>query len=80
MVFNLTVLASQSRENRISLNDYSGMGIDFCRSVAASLFGGDTKAVKYVGLESSSDGFASLVDEETDVMARVIWNLKNDVN
>ncbi|CAB9520479.1 Putative amino-acid ABC transporter-binding protein YhdW [Seminavis robusta] len=60
---------------------FAGMDIDFCKAVAASMFGGDTQAVDYIELNSSypSDGYVKLAAGEVDMVAGAAWNLANDV-
>ncbi|CAB9511050.1 Putative amino-acid ABC transporter-binding protein YhdW [Seminavis robusta] len=60
---------------------FAGMDVDFCRAVAASMFGGDTEAVDYIELNSSdpSDGYVKLAAGGVDVVAGATWNLANDV-
>jgi ABC-type amino acid transport substrate-binding protein len=58
---------------------YSGMEVDFCRAISASLFQGDDTAVDFVEIQQPSDGFALLADEAIDVLAGVTWTLQDDV-
>ncbi|CAB9497912.1 extracellular solute-binding protein [Seminavis robusta] len=62
-----------------SSSSYSGLDVDFCRAVAAGLFGGDGTAVEFVDLSSGSEGYEKLSNLEVDVMAGGTWNLENDV-
>lgn len=57
----------------------SGMEVDFCRALSASLFRGDDTAVVFVDIQRPSDGFVLLADGVVDVVAGVTWTLENDV-
>jgi len=58
---------------------YSGMDVDYCRAVAASLLGGDADAVEFVVVESQNDGFVMLANGDIDVLPGATRTLENDV-
>ncbi|CAB9526977.1 extracellular solute-binding protein [Seminavis robusta] len=58
---------------------YSGMDVDFCKAVSASLFSGDLDAVEFVEVEEDSDGYILLSAGTIDVLAGATWTLQNDV-
>jgi hypothetical protein len=60
-------------------HNYMGMDADFCRGLAASLFGGDIDAVVFVEVEDVTDGYNLLASEEIDVLAGATWTLETDV-
>lgn len=64
----------------LDADTWTGMNIEFCRALAAAIFGdgGDT-TVELVGMESISDGFVLLSMDQVDVSAGALWNLENDV-
>src|SRR5947207_11702820 len=56
---------------------YTGLDVDFCRQVAAAVFGDATK-VKYVPL-SAQQRFTALQSGEVDLLARnTTWTLQRD--
>lgn len=57
----------------------TGMEIDACKGLAASLFGSDD-ALILVPIHGSAEGFQKLSKNEVDVIAGALWNLENDVN
>ncbi|CAB9531396.1 extracellular solute-binding protein [Seminavis robusta] len=58
---------------------YSGMDVDYCKAVSASLFSGDVDAVEFVEVEEDSDGYMLLSAGTIDVLAGATWTLQNDV-
>ena len=58
---------------------YSGMDVDYCRALSASLFAGDDTAIEFVELDEAGSGFARLASKEVDVVAGAHWTLENDV-
>jgi len=59
--------------------NYAGFDVDFCRAVAAALFGDDSK-VAYVGL-SSAERFDALASGKVDVLFRnTTWTLSRDIS
>ncbi len=60
-----------------SKGNWAGLDVDFCRAVAAAIFGDGTK-VKFVPL-SSKQRFTALQSGEIDVLSRVsTWTMQND--
>ncbi|CAB9507828.1 extracellular solute-binding protein [Seminavis robusta] len=58
----------------------SGMDVDFCQALAASLFQGDATALELVSVHSQRDGFHKLAtSHEIDILAGATWNLTNEV-
>ncbi|CAB9505458.1 extracellular solute-binding protein [Seminavis robusta] len=62
-----------------TLASFSGMDVDYCRALAASLFQGDANAVAFVKLDGPAEGYQLLASSEIDVMAGAEWNLRDDV-
>ena len=60
-------------------DDYAGMDVDFCRALAAALFGGQSDAVVFVEVEEDADGYVLLASNEIDVLAGATWTLEADV-
>lgn len=58
---------------------YSGMDVDYCRALAASLFAGDSNRVEFVPLEDVGAGAQLLMQNEVDVVAGAPWSLEMDV-
>jgi len=58
-------------------SNYSGVDVDFCRAVAAAVFGDDSR-VSYVELEPG-ERFEALLSGEVDMLARnTTWTLERD--
>ena len=58
---------------------WSGLDVDFCKAVAAAIFGDSTK-VEYVGL-NAAQRFPTLASGNIDVLARnTTWTISRDVN
>ena len=61
-------------------NDWIGMDVDFCRGLAASLFGGDIgTSLIIVAFVTVNDGFVALHEKEIDVLSGAVYNMENDV-
>ena len=60
-------------------DSYFGMDVDYCRSLAAALFGGEGQLVDFVEIDDVSSGYALLANDEIDVLAGAIWTLETDV-
>ena len=59
--------------------NWSGLDVDFCRAVAAGIFG-DSSKVEFVGL-NASQRFPTLASGNIDVLARnTTWTISRDVN
>lgn len=59
--------------------NYAGFDVDFCRALAAALFGDDS-SVEYVPL-SAADRFDALSNGEVDVLFRnTTWTLSRDID
>lgn len=60
---------------------YSGMDVDFCQSLAAGLYGGDSEAVKFVEIDGQdvSSGYTLLANGDIDVLAGATWTLETDI-
>jgi general L-amino acid transport system substrate-binding protein len=59
--------------------NWSGLDVDFCKAVAAAIFGDATK-VEYVGL-NAAQRFPTLASGEIDLLARnTTWTISRDVN
>ena len=59
--------------------NWSGLDVDFCRAVAAGIFG-DSSKVEFVGL-NSAQRFPTLASREIDLLARnTTWTISRDVN
>jgi len=57
--------------------DWTGLDVDFCRAVAAAIFGDGTK-VKFTGL-SAKDRFTALQSGEIDLLSRnTTWTISRD--
>ena len=63
----------------LSNSSNSGLDIDFCRAVAASLFEGDIEALDLVEISSQQRGFGLLATGDIDLVAGATWNLVNEV-
>ena len=60
-------------------NNYSGLDVDFCRAIAAAIFGDDSR-VRYVELDSSQR-FDALLSGEVDILSRnTTWTLQRDAD
>ena len=58
---------------------WSGLDVDFCKAVAAAIFGDATK-VEYVGL-NAAQRFPTLASKSIDLLARnTTWTISRDVN
>lgn len=66
-------------DNNDSDSSFTGMDVDYCRAVAASLFQGDDAAIKLVPLMNQTDGFVQLSNDAVDVVAGTTWTYQNDV-
>ena len=65
--------------NPDSAGNWSGLDVDFCRAMAAAIFG-DANAVKYTPL-SAKERFAALKNGEVDVLPRnTTWTMTRDTN
>ena len=64
----------------LSNNSNTGLDVDFCRAMAASLFEGDVEALDLVEISSQGQGFELLVSGDIDLVAGATWNLVNAVN
>jgi len=59
--------------------NWSGLDVDFCKAVAAGIFG-DSSKVEFVGL-NASQRFPTLASGNIDVLARnTTWTISRDVN
>ena len=59
--------------------NWSGLDVDFCRAVAAGIFGDATK-VEFIGL-NAAQRFPTLASGEIDLLARnTTWTISRDVN
>lgn len=59
--------------------NWKGMDVDYCRAVAAAIFGDDTK-VKYRPL-SAKDRFTALQSGEIDILSRITtWTMSRDTS
>ncbi|WP_313060796.1 transporter substrate-binding domain-containing protein, partial [Agrobacterium cavarae] len=59
--------------------EWSGIDVDYCRGIAAAVFGDPTKA-KYVPL-TSKDRFPALQSGEVDVLTRnTTWTISRDTS
>ena len=59
--------------------NWSGLDVDFCKAVAAGVFGASSK-VEFVGL-NAAQRFPALASKEIDVLARnTTWTISRDVN
>ena len=59
--------------------NWSGLDVDFCKAVAAGVFG-DSSKVEFVGL-NAAQRFPTLASKEIDVLARnTTWTISRDVN
>eukprot|EP00538_Stauroneis_constricta_P000360 CAMPEP_0119553956 /NCGR_PEP_ID=MMETSP1352-20130426/6561_1 /TAXON_ID=265584 /ORGANISM="Stauroneis constricta, Strain CCMP1120" /LENGTH=924 /DNA_ID=CAMNT_0007600449 /DNA_START=70 /DNA_END=2844 /DNA_ORIENTATION=+ len=59
---------------------WSGFDVDFCRALAAALFGGDATKVEFTDL-NTSNRFTALKNREVDVLARLTTHtLERDLN
>ena len=59
--------------------NWSGLDVDFCKAVAAGIFG-DASKVEFVGL-NASQRFPTLASGNIDVLARnTTWTISRDVN
>lgn len=59
------------------LGKYSGLDVDFCRAIAAAIFGDDSR-VRYVPLDSK-ERFDALEDGSIDILSRnTTWTLDRD--
>ena len=59
--------------------NWSGLDVDFCKAVAAGVFG-DTSKVEYVGL-NAAQRFPTLASGNIDLLARnTTWTISRDVN
>lgn len=57
-------------EFKQSTQEWSGMDVDYCRAVAASVFSGDVSAVRFVNFQQNvSEVFTALTNQTIDVMA-----------
>ena len=60
-------------------NNYSGLDVDFCRAIAAAVFGDDSR-VRYVELDSGQR-FDALLNGEVDILSRnTTWTLQRDAD
>ena len=70
-----TALAGFSAPN--DKGEWTGLDVDFCRAVAAAIFGDGTK-VKFTGL-SAKDRFTALQSGEVDMLSRnTTWTINRD--
>ena len=70
-----TSLAGFSSPN--DKGEWTGLDVDFCRAVAAAIFGDGTK-VKYTPL-SAKDRFTALQSGEVDILSRnTTWTINRD--
>lgn len=70
-----TALAGFSAPN--DKGEWTGLDVDFCRAVAAAVFGDGTK-VKFTGL-SAKDRFTALQSGEIDILSRnTTWTVNRD--
>ena len=63
-------------------DSWSGFDVDFCRAVAAAIFG-DAEAIEFVGLNTSgrNERFAAVRDGSVDLLIRnTTWTLGRDVS
>ena len=59
--------------------NWSGLDVDFCRAVAAGIFG-DSNKVEFIGL-NAAQRFPTLASGEIDLLARnTTWTISRDVN
>jgi len=59
--------------------NWSGLDVDFCKAVAAGIFG-DSSKVEFIGL-NASQRFPTLASGNIDVLARnTTWTIRRDVN
>jgi len=59
--------------------NWSGLDVDFCKAIAAGIFG-DSSKVEFVGL-NASQRFPTLASGNIDVLARnTTWTISRDVN
>ena len=59
--------------------NWSGLDVDFCKAVAAAIFG-DSNKVEYVGL-NAAQRFPTLASGNIDLLARnTTWTISRDVN
>jgi general L-amino acid transport system substrate-binding protein len=65
--------------NPDSAGDWSGLDVDFCKAMAAAVFG-DAKAVKFTPL-SAKERFTALQSGEVDVLSRnTTWTMTRDAS
>ena len=57
----------------------TGLEVDFCRGLSASIFEGGADAVHFVEVNDELEGFTALALDEVDVFAGATRNLLNDV-
>jgi general L-amino acid transport system substrate-binding protein len=63
-----------------SMGVWKGLDVDFCKSVAAAVFNGDTSKVKYIPL-TAKERFTALQSGEIDVLARATtWTATRDTS
>ena len=59
--------------------NWTGLDVDFCRAVSASVFG-DADKVEYIGL-NSAQRFPTLASRSIDILSRnTTWTISRDVN
>lgn len=58
---------------------WSGFDVDYCRALAAVMFGGDVNSVEFVEVENQADGYALLANNSVHVMAGATWNVVHAV-
>ena len=75
--FNRPGFAVESGDKTVPT--YSGMDIDFCRALAAGLFGNSAKPpVKFIDIASLAEGYDLLSAGKVDVMAGATWTLAGE--
>ena len=65
--------------NGSSTLELEGMDVDYCRAIAASMWGGDASLVEFINVIDEAGGFAKLNRGDVDLFAGAIWTLQNDV-
>ncbi|CAB9529038.1 extracellular solute-binding protein [Seminavis robusta] len=57
---------------------FTGMDIDYCKAISASLFEGAAESINFMALDSFSQGFKLLAQGQVDVITGAAWTLEND--
>jgi hypothetical protein len=77
----MTTTTINDKENAILVNtttiteEWEGLDVDFCRTVASGMFKGNITTLKFVPVSTEDAGFDALADTDVDVLAGASFSL-----